>query len=762
MHRDLELDLDVSDLVAGEPDRSRLREVFREFELRDPLRRLEEALGDAEAAAPHVEVPAPEALTARVTEGTVADLATLAGDELAVVVRAPEVPEGALFAGEGGEPWRFAAAGADAVLAGPCDGAASVVTALADRPAVVHDAKALGEVPAVLVHDTMVAAYLLDPARRGYPFSELVEERGLGAATDDPVAADALTLRELAASSASSSRSAVSRRCSHDVELPLVRVLRGMEVEGLKLDKPRLAAISERVKADALELEREIWELAGEEFTIGSPQQLAEILFVKLGLSRKRRGKTGFSTDARVLQAIRGEHPIIEKIERWRELTKLASTYLDTLPELCDERDRIHTTFSQVVAATGRLSSTNPNLQNIPIRTALGREIRACFRAEDGSAADLLRLLAGRAAGARAHRRRARAEGDLHARRGRAHRDRRAGLRRRGRPATPGCAARRRWSTTGSSTGSRLRACRPPADPAGGGGGVHRALPRPLPGVRRSSRRRSSPATELGYVTTLFGRRRPIPEIRARNRQTRQLGERLAVNTVIQGSAADIIKVAMVRCANALQEAGLATRLILQIHDELLFEGPAEEARGGGRARVPPHGRGLRPRPAADRRRRAPARTGWRPSSVVDRGLAVVLTASVGGLIALQAPINSRLGKTVGTFPAASISFLIGTVLLVGIALLAGGFGRVGEVRHLSFVYLLGGVLGAAYVTTVLVTVRTLGAGGVTAATIAGQLTLSLVVDQLGLLGVAKHPVTAARVAGVLLLATGTFLVVRE
>jgi transporter family-2 protein len=145
----------------------------------------------------------------------------------------------------------------------------------------------------------------------------------------------------------------------------------------------------------------------------------------------------------------------------------------------------------------------------------------------------------------------------------------------------------------------------------------------------------------------------------------------------------------------------------------------------------------------------------------VDRGLAVVLTAAVGGLIALQAPINSMLGKAVGTWQAATVSFAIGTVVLVLIASVAGGFGSLGEARHLPWYYLSGGVLGAAYVTSVLVTVRTLGAGGVVAATIAGQLTAAVVVDQLGILGVAKHPITAARTVGVLLLAAGTFLVVR-
>ena len=162
-------------------------------------------------------------------------------------------------------------------------------------------------------------------------------------------------------------------------------MLRETEKAGVKLDTRRLEESATRIRADAAQLEREIWELAGEEFMIGSPQQLAEVLFVKLGLSRKRRGKTGFSTDARVLQAIRSEHEIIPKIERFRELTKLVQTYLDALPAYIAADGRIHTTFLQVNAATGRLASINPNLQNIPIRTETGREIRACFIAEPGN-----------------------------------------------------------------------------------------------------------------------------------------------------------------------------------------------------------------------------------------------------------------------------------------------------------------------------------------------------------------------------------------
>ena len=282
----------------------------------------------------------------------------------------------------------------------------------------------------------------------------------------------------------------------HDVELPLVDVLVEMERAGVKLDAERLREIGTRLGREADELERQIWELAGEEFTIGSPQQLAQILFDKLGLSKKRRGKTGFSTDARVLQAIRYEHEIVPAIEEWRELTKLKSTYLDALPELIDADGRLRTTFSQVTAATGRLSSTNPNLQNIPIRTERGREIRACFVAEPGCkliSADYsqveLRLLA-HIAGEDVLKEIFRRGEDVHA-------------------ATAeqilGGAARPGHALEGEDGQLRhrlrplgLRARRPAADPARRGAGVHRPLPRALPGragVHRARRSRRRPRT---------------------------------------------------------------------------------------------------------------------------------------------------------------------------------------------------------------------------------------------------------------------------
>ncbi len=575
--RDIALDFDLPSFVAAAPDRSKLRETFRQFELREPLRRLEEALGSADAAAPAPE--AEDALTARVREVSLRQLAELPETEAALGLRAPLVPEDALFAPE--QAYRFGvhARGSRTVMAGEASSPEELVRAIGARPAVAHDAKSLGEVPAVLAHDTEIGAYLLEPARRAYPFRELTEERGLGSDVADPAAADALLVHALADWQREEIRGRGLAELLEQVELPLVRVLREMEKAGLKLDTERLASISTRVKKEADELERDIFELCGEEFTLGSPKQLEEILFGRLGLSRKRRGKTGYSTDARVLQAIRHEHPVIPKIERWRELTKLAQTYLDALPELIASDGRIHTTFNQTAATTGRLSSNNPNLQNIPIRTELGREIRACFVAEPGHllvSADYsqveLRLLA-HIAGEDVLKAIFRQGEDVHT----ATACRVFGVQ----PdqIDPGMRSKAKMINYGIVYGlsawgmaDRLDIPQEEADEF-----IQRYLAG-FPAVARFIEETIKQGTENGYVSTLFGRRRQVPELRSRRWEMRRQGERFAVNMVIQGTAADIMKVAMVRCDQALEAAGLRSRMILQIHDELLFEGPAKEA----------------------------------------------------------------------------------------------------------------------------------------------------------------------------------------
>ena len=575
--RDIPVDIDVNSYVSAQPDRSRLREVFREFELRDPLRRLEEALGSADAAAPAPE--AEEALSAQLSTGSVHDAGRLPDGELAVTVRAPETPEGALF---GEQPdWRFAVfhAASGRLLAGDAKRPEDLVRAIADRPVVAHDAKALGLVPARLVHDTEVAAYLLEPARRAYPFRELCEERGMATDIEDEAASDARLVAALADWQREEIRGRGLTDLLQTVELPIVRILRDMELAGVKLDTAALKGISDRVKTEADALEREIYEGAGEEFTLGSPRQLEEVLFGKLGLSRKRRGKTGYSTDARVLQAIRDEHPIISKIERWRELTKLAQTYLDALPLLVDDRSRLHTTFNQTAATTGRLSSNNPNLQNIPIRTALGREIRACFVAEPGHllvSADYsqveLRLLA-HIAGEDVLKDIFRRGEDVHTATacrvfGVEPEQIDSGMRSKSKMINYGIV----YGLSAYGMADRLGIPQSEADEF-----ITRYMDG-FPAVQRFIDATIEQGTEHGYVSTLFGRRRQVPELRARRWELRKQGERFAVNMVIQGTAADIMKVAMVECDRALTEAGLATRLVLQIHDELLFEGPEAEA----------------------------------------------------------------------------------------------------------------------------------------------------------------------------------------
>jgi DNA polymerase-1 len=576
VQRDVEVDLDIALEATREPDRSRVREFFREYELRDPLRRLEEALGDPDVAAP---APVAEVtLTASARAGAVQDIARLgAGGELSVVARASEPVEGELFAE--GAPWRFAAAADGEVLFGDCAGPEEVVRACGGRALIAHDAKSLGLVPESLVHDTLIGAYLLEPARRGYPFAELCEERGLASDLDDPLAAEAVMLGALA----DWQREQIAERglgeVMSEIELPLVSVLRDMELLGVRLNRERLAEITERVRAEIFELEREIFALAGTEFTIGSPQQLGEVLFERLGLSRKRRGKTGFSTDARVLQAIRTEHEIVVKIERWRELSTLIKTYLDVLPALTDERSRIHTTFLQAVAQTGRLSSTNPNMQNVPIRTALGREIRGCFEAEPGAvliSADYsqieLRVLAHAAEEPVLKEIFKRGE-DVHSATasqvfGVGAEDVDPGMRSKAKMINYGIV----YGLSDFGLADRLNIPREEAKEF-----IDAYLER-FPRVAAFMAETIEQAKEEGHVKTIWGRRRQIPELRARNYQVRTQGERLAVNTVIQGTAADIIKLAMVRTHQALADSGLRTKLLLTIHDELLFEGPPEEA----------------------------------------------------------------------------------------------------------------------------------------------------------------------------------------
>ncbi len=568
----VEIDLDeVPSLDLGPERIAAIAEYFERFEFQSLARRLPELGAQAPPAAPapaetrriEPEEAAPEGLALR-----------LAGVERVGLA----VADGR---------WAVAAEG-PAVLAGAWDddAAPALAAALAGTRVAGHDTKALppelAEAGLFADHDTMIAAYLLEPRRRGYPLEEIAGEAGLGVEAPEgeeaAAARSAALVHDLAPRQRERLRAEGLEPLWLEIELPLVRVLADMERAGVRIDVHRLGEIAHRVRERADELRDRIWEMAGGEFVIDSPKQLGQVLFERLGLPTFRRGKTGWSTDRQVLRLLEAKHPIVGLIGQYRELTKLDNTYLSALPELVGADGRLHTTFNQTVAETGRLSSTNPNLQNIPVRTPLGREIRSAFVAEDGwrlvsfdySQVEL-RILAhcsGEPALAEAFRR----GEDVH----RATAAEVFGME----PADVDRVTRDRAKAVNfgivygiSDFGLSDQLSIPRADARAY---IETYLAR-YPRVRSFIDTTVANAAQDGFVTTLFGRRRPIPELGGRTVQQRQLGERLAVNTVIQGSAADIIKMAMVRAHAALAEARLRARLVLQIHDELLLEAPEDE-----------------------------------------------------------------------------------------------------------------------------------------------------------------------------------------
>jgi DNA polymerase-1 len=368
-----------------------------------------------------------------------------------------------------------------------------------------------------------------------------------------------------------------------DVEMPLMAVLSRVELLGVAVEPGELVDMSREMHAELQQIEGEIYAVVGHEFNIGSPQQLSQILFDELGLPKTRRTKLGYTTDAAAMDNLRGVHPVVDLIMRYRGISKLKSTYVDALPALINERThRIHTTFNQATAATGRLSSNDPNLQNIPVRTGYGNRIRHAFVARDIGpepmllAADYsqieLRIMAHLSQDP-ALIAAFQSDEDIHASTAASvfqvpldevtsEQRRRAkvfnfgvlyGL------SEFGLSTKEHISREEASTFirryfekyERVRAWRD--------------------GTIESCR-------ELGYVETLMGRRRYIPEIKSPNFQIRSSGERMAINMPVQGTASDIIKVAMNRIDDEITERGLASRMILQVHDELIFEGPRAES----------------------------------------------------------------------------------------------------------------------------------------------------------------------------------------
>ncbi len=367
-----------------------------------------------------------------------------------------------------------------------------------------------------------------------------------------------------------------------DVEMPLMPVLARMELTGVAVDGAPLAAMSKEMQTELKEIEREIYAVVGHEFNIGSPQQLSQILFEELGLPKTRRTKLGYTTDALAMDGLRGQHPVVDLIMRYRGVSKLKSTYVDALPALIHPRTkRIHTTFNQATAATGRLSSIEPNLQNIPVRTGYGNRIRTAFIARDIGkepmllAADYsqveLRIMAHLSqdpALIEAFRN----DEDVHAA---------TAANVFGVPFDEVTSEQRRrakvfnfgvlygLSEFGLSTKERI-----PREEAA------TFIRRYFETYTKIAAWRDGAIEScrtLGYAETLMGRRRYIPEIKSPNYQIRSSGERMAINMPVQGTASDIIKVAMNRIDDEISERNLTSRMILQVHDELIFEGPRAE-----------------------------------------------------------------------------------------------------------------------------------------------------------------------------------------
>ncbi len=432
--------------------------------------------------------------------------------------------------------------------------------------------------------DCGIAAYLLESHRSTYEIGALYADY-CGAPLPEPtdalprVALEARAVAQLAPLLADRLEADHSLDCFSRIEMPLVPVLARMERVGVAIDTGVLSALAEETGTSIDALRVEIHELAGSDFNIDSPKQLAEILFEKMGLPPSKRTKTGYSTAASVLKTLAPDYRIAQLIMDYRELTKLKSTYIDALPRLLAEDGRIHTSFNQTVAATGRLSSSNPNLQNIPVRTEFGRRIRAAFIPEafgdtilgaDYSQIEL-RILAHLSgdeglieaftSGADFHAATAARVFDL-------------GIdevtteyRARAKAVNFGIV----YGQTAHGLGDSLRI---------GYGEAQGMIDRyfeAYPGVRRYLDDTVARAHQDGFAATMFGRRRRIPELKSSNHNLRNFGERTAMNHPMQGTAADIIKLAMIDVDRRLRAEGFSARMVIQVHDELVFECPAEE-----------------------------------------------------------------------------------------------------------------------------------------------------------------------------------------
>lgn len=592
---DAPVTFDHEGFKVKEPNWAEAAALFRKLEFKSLLPKVTPKAGTAQAAeveAAKVEevaaIPVPPFQAVADAAAVEAFLAKLPADEpvslLALIQIAAgdpgrPVPSGVALVGGGAGLWAIG----DAIPA---------LRALVEsgRPVIGHGIKPFynwtygqGWAPQSPAFDTELAAYLLNPGRSDYDLADLARIHGLGeypgSNDGEHVIHRAAVLPQLKAKMEEALAEQGMLELYRDVDHPLVLILAKMESNGIAINPSTLHHMAKDLEVRIIELTSEIHRLANGPFNIGSPKQLGEVLFERLGLPSGKKTKSGtYSTDAEVLEYLAEEHLIASKILDWRTLTKLKSTYVDALGSLIARDGRIHTTFHQTVAETGRLSSKDPNLQNIPIRIEEGRRVRQAFIARKGHqlvAADYsqieLRVVA-HYAGDKALIDAFTHDLDIHAATAAAVR---------GVPIEAVTTDMRRQAKAvnfgliyGQTDFGLAR-----------GLGISRAEAKTFietyftrfNGVRQYMEETKAKVKELGYVTTLLGRKRPLPDINHRIYTIRQNAERVAINTPIQGTAADLMKLAMIRVVERLEAEGLTAKMLLQVHDELVFECPDEE-----------------------------------------------------------------------------------------------------------------------------------------------------------------------------------------
>ena len=556
--RDAPIGKSLPDLAYRGMDRAALYEKFVELEFSGLIRKMELDI-------PTVNEDATEPCPCERGEYLEADAATILAQEGEVAVTADER---GFYLSVGGCPFSYT--GDARALAPLFDGSRTVITY--DAKALYHTLRALGVKLGGIPQDVMLYAYAVDAAGGTPALPALITAYlSTSPAEGEPCAHLLPALRDALAARVEENG---ATPLLTEIELPLAMLLAEMEKTGFKIDREGLEGFRAQLESAMSKLVERIYYLAGEEFNINSPKQLGVILFEKLGLPAEKKTKTGYSTDVETLNRLRRIHPIVGEILDYRQISKLYATYAVGLLHAADEKDRIHTDFKQALTATGRLSSAEPNLQNIPIRTELGREMRRFFVPEnedyllvDADYSQIeLRLLAHIAGDERMIAAFC-AEEDIHTSTAAAvfgvpTEEVTAELRRQAKAVNFGIVYGIGAFSLAGDLGISTADAKAYID----------SYFATYPGIAAYLNAAVEAAYEQGYATTLYGRRRSIPELRVQNKVTRKFGERVAMNSPIQGTAADIMKIAMLRVDRRLKAEELDARLVMQVHDELIVE----------------------------------------------------------------------------------------------------------------------------------------------------------------------------------------------